>query len=117
MPNILIVHSSNILEKDNLNQLLPNIHNLLVEKLPTKLNSCKSRIIISDSFFIADGTLNKAFVNMEIKILKGRDRELVNSIGHEIIAMLDQYFTESINKLDAAISLEISEFTDFYYKR
>jgi 5-carboxymethyl-2-hydroxymuconate isomerase len=54
---------------------------------------------------------------MEIKILKGRDRKLVDSIGHEIITMLDEYFAQSIAKLNASISLEISEFTDFYYKR
>ena len=78
MPHLILEASSNIVEtNDKIKQTLQKCQNLLVEKLPTQLASCKSRLILHDVFILADNQERNAFVHLTVKLLKGRSAELL----------------------------------------
>jgi 5-carboxymethyl-2-hydroxymuconate isomerase len=115
MPQIRLELSHNIIEQE-FNGLLRAIHALLVKQLPTKLDSCKTRIIRYDRTYIGDGHRNNALVHLVIGILKGRNQELLNSIASEILDLLKTEFNRSLEALNLEISLEIYELSEVYHK-
>ncbi len=116
MPHITLEYSSNILEKNNLKPLFSSIHQILTEALPTKLEACKSRAIKYEEFYLADGSENNAFLHLNIKVMKGRSVELINSIALKITSLLKEYFSKSSKALNLQITLEMDELQPTYYK-
>lgn len=117
MPHVILEYSQSIIEENTINQFMTSLHSLLEKKLPTELESIKSRIIKHNSFLIGSGEIHKAFVHMEIKILKGRSAIAIQGIGQEIMTLLKSHFVQSISSLNLCVSLEIVELTDYYFKK
>jgi 5-carboxymethyl-2-hydroxymuconate isomerase len=115
MPHIFFEYSDNIIEQD-FKPALQEIHNLLAEQLPTKLFSCKSRIIRHENFLIGNGDENNAFVNVAIDVLPGREKDLLKNIAENIIKILQIELRESLSKLDLQLSVSIKNLPAIYYK-
>ncbi len=116
MPQLVLEHSSNILEKKNLLDILKHLNNYLSENLPTELISCKSRTVECQTYCIGNGDQHNAFVHINLKVMAGRNIEKLNDVGKGMMEILKQYFTESKNKLNLQITLEISELQKTYFK-
>ncbi len=116
MPQLILEHSSNIFEKDDLFDILNHLNSFLSEKLPTELASCKSRSVEYQTYCIGDGSQNNAFIHINLKVMPGRSLEKLNDVGKSMMDILKQYFCKSAKQLNLQITIEISELQKTYYK-
>ncbi len=115
MPHIILEASANVMETNGkISQILSDCQDLLVKKLPTKLENCKSRAILHDIYVLGDNNPNNAFVHLTVKILKGRAPELIKEISLELQQILKEGLHKSKEHLQLAISVEIAELNDSY---
>lgn len=114
MPQLILEYSSNIFEKKDLHSLLKKINAFLCEHLPTELFSCKSRTLESNTFVIGDGNENNALVHVHLKVMPGRTDKKLNDIGNAILVILKEYFSESAQRLNLQITLEIKELEKYF---
>jgi 5-carboxymethyl-2-hydroxymuconate isomerase len=114
MPHITLEHSTNIVEKNNLIDLLSQINHFLHENLPTELNFCKGRAVAQHSICLGDGDPKNAFVHLNLKVLPGRTPEKLNEVGNGIINILAEYFQQSAQQLNLQITLEIEELQNYF---
>ncbi len=115
MPHVIIECSANVLES-NLSSLLIDIHTLLTQMLPTQLPGCKSRTIRTDDYVIGNNDPQNAFVHVTVKVLKGRSKELLNSVANSIMEKLKVVFKESFSKLNLQFTIAIEELPEVYHK-
>lgn len=115
MPHIILECSNNV-NHACLKDVLPKIHDYLVEALPTKLESCKSRVVLYKDYLIADGHHDLAFVHITIKILAGRSEELLQSISQNVLKMLEEFLLSSAEGLIYKLSVAIENLPSNYCK-
>ncbi len=116
MPHIILECSDNLVE-NHFKTLLQQIHELLSEKLPTDLVSCKSRVQRYADFMIADGGAKHAFVHLAIAVMKGRNKELLDRLSATLLEQLGIAFKASAEKFQLHLSVEIRELSDVYHKK
>ena len=117
MPHLLLEASTNIVEtNDKIKQILYKCQELLVEKLPTQLANCKSRLIMHDVFVLGDNNPKNAFIHLTVRVLKGRSQELLSSTSRSLFELLQESFSKSKENLNLGISVEITELNDSYAK-
>lgn len=115
MPHLILEASSNIIEtNDKVKVILQDCQNLLVDKLPTKLTSCKSRLVLHDVFVLGEGDASNAFIHLSVRVLKGRTPELLHEVAKLLVGVLGQGFSKSSEQLHLGISVEITELNDSY---
>lgn len=83
---------------------------ILINRLPTKLESFKSRIYSYDSAIVAGGDAD--MVHLSIKVLKGREAELLKSIIFQIKDVMQNIIQDE----SVSITAELSELSDMYAK-
>lgn len=115
MPHIILELSDNIIESQYDNILL-QINKILVENLPTKLDSCKGRVICHKNFLIGDGSKYNALIHVNVDVLAGRTDEILELISQKMINLLSFLFQESIKSLNPAISVSIGVLPKAYQK-
>lgn len=115
MPQIFIEHSDNV-NIEYLKSALPTLHTILVEALPTPLSSCKSRICTHQNFLIADGDPHHAFIHVDVRILPGRDGDLIKSIAKTILSALASHFKGNKDEVNIHISVGIDLLPESYCK-
>lgn len=116
MPQLTLEFSSNIIEKNNLSSLFQECHSILEKILPTDINSCKSRSIECHNYYIGNGEPNNAFIHISLKIMPGRSFDTLKNTGDNMMAILKNYFSTSLKKLNLQITLEIMELQKTYFK-
>ena len=109
MPHIILEYTDNISIKKDFNQLFAGIHTVLSEKAGIDPGNCKSRAIKLTDYFIGEGEKPNAFVHLEIRIFQGRNLEIKQQIGNEILKLLRNYFNENSENLNIQITVEIIE--------
>lgn len=115
MPHIILELSNNIIETQY-DDILLQINKTLVENLPTKLDSCKGRIIFHKNFLVGDGNEHNAFIHANIEVLSGRSDEVLEVTSQKIINLLQTLFHESIKLLNPAISVSVGILPKAYQK-
>lgn len=117
MPHLTLEYSANIIEKDNLLDLFPKCHAILVSSLPAaKLEACKSRAFCSDIYYIANGRPEYAFIHLDVKVMAGRSDENLQIASQQLLELLTAYFSASMKKYKLQISVEISELGKHFLK-
>lgn len=115
MPHLIIECTNKISSELDFSKIFSNIHNYLVNTLPTDISTCKSRVLEYDKYFVGDNK-NNQFLNVTLKILKGRSQEL----KHEVGSFIKNYFDDEIISLDldisVSVSVEIIELSFNYFK-
>lgn len=114
MPHLLYECSEEIKSQLSFHMLFIEMHQLLVEILPTKIESCKSRLVGYRQCFIGDD-VNNLFMHLTIKILPGRSIETKNKVGEAALKLLNQQLTD-YGLENVAISVELVELAQSYYK-
>jgi 5-carboxymethyl-2-hydroxymuconate isomerase len=73
-------------------------------------------MIRHDEYYIADGHINNGFVHLSVGVLKGRSKELLDSIATLIMEKLKVVFSQSLQKLNVQLSIAIYDLPDVYLK-
>ncbi len=115
MPHVILECSENVVER-NLSSLLIDIHSLLTQMLPTQLPGCKSRFIREKNYVIGNNDPQNAFVHITVKVLKGRSKELLDSVASAIMEKLKVVFQDSFSKLNLQFTIAIEELPEVYHK-
>lgn len=115
MPHIICELSDNIIEKD-LTKILLQIHQILVDNLPTQLESCKSRIIRHQEFLVGDGMKYDAFIHFNIAVLAGRSKDTLDLTANKLMILVQNNFKQSLKKLSVSVSIEIKNLSETYLK-
>jgi 5-carboxymethyl-2-hydroxymuconate isomerase len=115
MPQIKIEYTANLPVK-NIQGLVGHIHTTLVEKLPTQLTSCKTRIEKVSEFYVADGNPNNGFFHVEIRILTGRSEELKEQVATELLKYLKNTLSYIPKNITTQVTVEIAELGSVYLK-
>ena len=119
MPHLIMEYSSNLIEKNNLDELFAKINPLLAETLATDISGCKCRGIEYADYTIGLGDAaeaEQAFVHMELKVLRGRDGDTLREIGVQLMDVSRDFLAESFKKLYTQLTLEIVEISPQYFK-
>ena len=117
MPHLILEASSNILETTaTVKQCLIECQNLLTEKLPTQLSSCKSRYIKHEVYVVGDDSINNAFVHLGVKVLSGRSPQILMTIIEDLRKLLIKAFNQSAVTFKLSISVELTDLGKYYTK-
>lgn len=116
MPHLILEYSDNIVEDNDFIDLFTKCHTVLVNKLSTQLSNCKSRAIKHKNFYLSDGNNQNAFIHVNLKIVAGRNVELLQQTGQELLTLIKNHFSESASQLNLQFSLEINELSELYFK-
>ncbi len=116
MPHLILEVSANVIEtNDKLKHTLSLCHVLLVDKISTKLENCKGRILLHDLVVFGDNNSGRqAFAHLSVKMLKGRSAQLLKETACQLKAILQGELVKSIEHLNLDISVEIVELSDYY---
>ncbi len=109
MPHAILEHSQNIIESVDPHELFRRLHEIMTTAGPFALDDIKSRIYVSDHFYIADGNPHNAFVHLSIGVLEGRDPQVLEAVGEGVLGLLRETYAESLESLACQITVEIRE--------
>lgn len=116
MPHLTLEYSSNIKERD-FKTIFHELHKILVTVCSASLESCKSRAIQHEIFYIGDGNPKNAFVHLEICLADGRPLKIREEVGQQMLEVLSKYFSKSLRDLNLQITVESKEFQrKLYFK-
>lgn len=103
---ILTLKLSNNLTDFPFNEFAPTAHQLL--STYAKIEKCKTKLEISDTFYVGADNVDKGFAYLEILLLPRPD-EMLKEIGQKFFALLNQYITPLAEKQDikALVNVEI----------
>ena len=117
MPHCILEYSDNIIENPNSHEILGIINKKLAETKLFSLNDIKSRILVHHDFVVGDGDSDRAFVTINLSILSGRNDEIKKKLSDTLLNCLEEYFSESLNKLKLSLTVQISELDKNTYGR
>lgn len=109
MPNILLEYTSNVAEAIEFPELFAVIHEVLHQAAGIRLDNCKSRATKFDEFHIGDGHPSNAFVQLSIRFVEGRSNEIKTKVGNQCLAVLKQFYQQSVARLDLQVTVEIGD--------
>lgn len=117
MPHLMLEYSKNVKEKASFETLFYQLHQILVTVCSASLESCKSRAVPHEIFYIGDGDVKNAFVHLEIRLADGRPFKVREAAGKQMLEILREHFSQSLKDLNLQITVESKEFPrNLYFK-
>lgn len=109
MPHCILELSNNIADKPDMTSLFKKIHEFLAASGDVQLEQIKSRVRVSDEFYIGSGQSSKSYIYLQLSLMTGRSLELRQSFGSKLLEFVEQAF--SLSKLDpnCSITVEVRE--------
>lgn len=116
MPHFTLEYSQNIIEKDGVfTELFKKSHVLLAEMLPTQVNSCVSRAVPVEMYYLGDGQGRNVFIHGTLKVKAGRTQDTLKKTGEKLLALIKAHFPKTCEHLNTKISLELIELPETYF--
>jgi len=115
MPHLTIDHSANLSSTGDFAGLCRKLAACLIEqrvdgKPVYPVGGVRVRSFAADSWSIADGSLDAAYVHAALKIGAGRSAATRRATGDALFAVMKAHFADRFESSGLALSLEISEF-------
>ncbi|MFA6038193.1 MAG: 5-carboxymethyl-2-hydroxymuconate Delta-isomerase [Legionellales bacterium] len=115
MPQLRLDYTANVIEKNDFPALFKKCHEILATTLPTKINSCKSRAMLQEDYYIGDGDTGHAFVCLQLQIMAGRPKQVRDEVVHLLLDVFKDHFSESLKQLKLQITIELQELSEELY--
>lgn len=109
MPHFIAECTDNIREQANLPELFSTVNNALAGTGIFPLGGIRSRAIWLDTWQMADGKHDYAFVHMTLKIGAGRSLEDRQKVGEMLFALIKEHFAQLMADRYLAISFTMEE--------
>jgi 5-carboxymethyl-2-hydroxymuconate isomerase len=117
MPHCVLEYSDNILEKSEIRNVLKSINELLDKSEQFRLSDIKSRAICYETVYLGDGSPERAFVNLKVSILSGRNLIIRKELSTKLHDLLIEKFSSSTQNTKCSLTVEIKEIdTETYSK-
>ena len=108
MPHIRLEHSADIKTK-KIPVLFDDLINILIKYTNVKSENCKCKIIKVNEYYLKSNKLKEGFIHLDIKILEGRSKDIINQIGEKSIKVLQLFFQAYTKDTPLQYSIEIQE--------
>lgn len=109
MPHLRLEYSSNVTGVPKASVLFEKLHAAMHDVAHISQANCKSRMLKTSDYFVADGSYGQAFVHLEVRLLAGRSNELKQSLGEALLQLLLQEIGEHNSTLDLQTTVELVE--------
>ena len=109
MPHILIEHSSNLSDRVDLDDLIRSVHQAALDTGVFPEGGIRTRRVPRESYLIADGHADNAFIHLVLRIGFGRDVETRQRAATEVFEALCDFLTPDMSAHPLGVSLEIQE--------
>jgi 5-carboxymethyl-2-hydroxymuconate isomerase len=115
VPQLRLDYTTNIIEKNNFASLFEKCHKILADNLPTKIESCKSRAVEQEDYYIGNGDSENAFICVQLQVMSGRPKDVLNFVAENILAEFKNHFSKSLAQRKLQITLEMIELSEEMY--
>ncbi|AFJ48459.1 5-carboxymethyl-2-hydroxymuconate Delta-isomerase [Shimwellia blattae] len=109
MPHFYAECTENIRQQAELPALFAKVNSALAETGIFPLGGIRSRAIWLDTWQMADGKHDYAFVHMTLKIGSGRSLESRQQVGDMLFGLIREHFAALMESRYLALSFEIEE--------
>ncbi len=109
MPHFYAECTENIREQANLPELFAKVNQALADTGIFPLGGIRSRAIWLDTWQMADGQHDYAFVHMTLKIGTGRSLESRQQVGEILFPLIKQHFASLMAQRYLALSFTMEE--------
>ena len=109
MPHFIAECTDNIREQSDLPGLFAKVNEALAATGIFPLGGIRSRAHWLDTWQMADGKHDYAFVHMTLKIGAGRSLESREEVGEMLFALIKTHFAELMTARYLALSFELDE--------
>jgi 5-carboxymethyl-2-hydroxymuconate isomerase len=110
MAHFIYEYSSNLPEEQlDLQGLMEKMHNAAVESGIFPEGGLRSRAICCEEFRIGDGNPDHGFVNLSMKVGRGRDEDTRLAIGQVLFQILTDHLQPLFDSRGLAVSFEMRE--------
>ena len=109
MPHFIAECTDNIREQADLPGLFAKVNEALAATGIFPIGGIRSRAHWLDTWQIADGRHDYAFVHMTLKIGAGRSLESREAVGEMLFALIKEHFAELMADRYLALSFELDE--------
>lgn len=109
MPHFIAECTDNIREQADLSALFAQVNEALAATGIFPIGGIRSRAIWLDTWQMADGKHDYAFVHMTLKIGTGRSLESRQEVGGMLFELIKNHFAALMDSRYLALSLEIEE--------
>ncbi|MFC5695373.1 5-carboxymethyl-2-hydroxymuconate Delta-isomerase [Pseudomonas sp. GCM10022186] len=109
MPHFIAEYTDNIEADADLPGLFEKVHACLDESGVFPLGGIRSRGVRLDTWRMADGRHDYAFVHMSLKVGSGRSLETRRQVADALFEVIKAHFAELQARRLLALSLEMSE--------
>ena len=109
MPHFIAECTDNIREQADLPGLFAKVNEALAATGIFPIGGSRSRALWLDTWLMADGRHDYAFVHMTLKIGSGRSLESREEVGEMLFALIKTHFAELMASRYLALSFELDE--------
>ena len=119
MPHFIVEFTANLEKEGDIPGFLRKVHEALIaEREVFEVGAVRSRAVRLDTYRMADGEADYAFVHGTLKIGAGRDQATRKRVGDRLFDVMKAHFDALYQKRYLALSLEIVELSETSnYKR
>ncbi|MGA4637687.1 5-carboxymethyl-2-hydroxymuconate Delta-isomerase [Pseudomonas solani] len=109
MPHFIAEYTDNIEREADLPGLFEKVHAYLGDSGVFPLGGIRSRAVRLDTWRMADGKHDYAFVHMSLKVGAGRDLETRRQVADALFEVIKAHFAELQASRLLALSFELTE--------
>ena len=109
MPHFIAEYTDNIEQQADLPGLFEKVHETLGNSGVFPLGGIRSRGVRLDTWRMADGKHDYAFVHMTLKVGHGRDLATREAVAQAVFAVITEHFAELQAQRLLALSFEMIE--------
>ena len=109
MPHFIVEYSGNLTDEVDFQDFFSNIHTILGNSGVFPLGGIRSRAICMDTFRMADGKHDYAFIHITLKVGAGRELAIRKKVADELFKAIADYFVDLQAKRLLAISFVMEE--------
>ena len=115
MPHVILEYTDNITQSIDFKKLFSDIHQSLHTLVEIHTENIKSRVYVTEHYFIGDQNERNAFVALNVALfLEGRE-SVLQTLGQTILKQLDCAFSASKKGLDLQITVHIQDLIKTHY--
>ena len=109
MPHFIIEYSSNLDDEIKMQGLMSTLQDTALVTGVFPLGGIRFRAVRCDTYLIADGDPENAFVHMTLKLGHGRDKATRMEVAEKLFESLKKYFEPIFVRRPLGLSFELVE--------
>jgi len=115
MPHIKLEHTENV-SINSIKHIFKKLIFILLDNTSVKGNNCKCKSIQIPVYANGLEANSKHYYHLEISLLKGRSKDIIEKIGQQSLQVLKDFFTNQNGKMVKQFSVEIRDINpDCYF--